>query len=34
MQLGFGHNFTQFNDDLLHLDTRAQGPFINVVGKW
>jgi len=28
VQVGVGYNFTDFNDDLTHLDYTAQGPFV------
>ena len=34
VQLGAGFNFTDYNDDLVHLSYRAYGPFIDVHGKW
>ena len=34
VQLGAGFNFTDFNDDLVHLNFRAYGPFIDIHGKW
>jgi len=33
-ELGLGYNFTDFNDDLTHLDYTSQGPFIRVTGKF
>ena len=33
-QLGVGYNFTEFNDNLTHLDYTAQGPFIRVTGAF
>lgn len=32
-QLGFGWNFTKFNDDLSNLSFNAMGPFIRMTGK-
>ncbi|MBN2483059.1 MAG: DUF11 domain-containing protein [Candidatus Omnitrophica bacterium] len=32
VQVGAGYNFTDFNDDLTHLDYQAQGPFIRITG--
>ena len=34
IQVGLGYNFTDFNDDLTHLDYTAQGPFIRLTGKF
>jgi len=34
VKLGVGYNFTDFDDNLTHLDYEAQGPFINLIGKW
>jgi len=34
VKLGVGYNFTDFSDDLTHLDYEASGWFVNVVGKW
>jgi len=34
IQVGAGYNFTDFNDDLTHLDYTAQGPFIRLTGKF
>jgi hypothetical protein len=34
IQMGAGYNFTDFNDDLTHLDYTAQGPFIRITGKF
>ncbi len=34
VQVGAGYNFTDFNDDLTHLDYTAQGPFIRLTGKF
>ena len=34
VQLGAGFNFTDYNDDLVHLNYRAYGPFVDVHGKW
>ena len=33
LKLGFGYNFTRFNDDLVNFNFDSQGWFINVVGK-
>lgn len=33
-KLGAGYNFTDFNDDLTHLDYNEGGWFINMIGKW
>ncbi len=33
-ELGLGYNFTDFNDDLTHLDYTSHGPFIRVTGKF
>ena len=33
IQVGVGYNFTNFSDDLTHLDYTAQGPFIRITGK-
>ena len=33
-ELGLGYNFTDFNDDLTHLDYTSQGPFIRITGKF
>ncbi len=34
MQVGVGYNFTDFNDDLTHLDYTAQGPFFRITVKF
>lgn len=34
VQLGVGYNFTDFNDDLTHLDYTAGGPFFRITGKF
>ncbi len=34
IQAGLGYNFTDFNDDLTHLDYTAQGPFVRLTGKF
>jgi hypothetical protein len=34
VKVGVGYNFTDFTDDLTHLDYEANGWFVNVVGKW
>jgi len=34
IQVGAGYNFTDFNDDLTHLDYTAQGPFIRLTAKF
>jgi tetratricopeptide (TPR) repeat protein len=34
VQVGLGYNFTNFNDDLTHLDYTAQGSFIRLTGKF
>ncbi|PIS33626.1 MAG: hypothetical protein COT38_04350 [Candidatus Omnitrophica bacterium CG08_land_8_20_14_0_20_41_16] len=34
IQVGLGYNFTNFNDDLTHLDYTAQGPFIRLTAKF
>jgi uncharacterized repeat protein (TIGR01451 family)/fimbrial isopeptide formation D2 family protein len=34
VKVGVGYNFTDFSDDLTHLDYEASGWFVNVVGKW
>lgn len=33
LKVGLGYNFTDFSDDLTHLDYDAQGWFLNIVGK-
>ncbi|MCK4946872.1 MAG: DUF11 domain-containing protein [Candidatus Aureabacteria bacterium] len=33
VQVGVGYNFTDFNDDLTHLDYTAHGPFVRITGK-
>jgi uncharacterized repeat protein (TIGR01451 family) len=33
-ELGLGYNFTDFNDDLAHLDYTSHGPFVRVTGKF
>lgn len=33
IQVGVGYNFTDFNDDLTHLDYTSHGPFIRFTGK-
>ncbi|MEE9214483.1 MAG: hypothetical protein V3U54_06765, partial [Thermodesulfobacteriota bacterium] len=33
IQAGVGYNFTDFNDDLSHLDYTSQGPFIRITAK-
>ena len=33
IQAGVGYNFTDFNDDLTHLDYTSQGPFIRITAK-
>ena len=33
VQLGIGYNFTEFNDDLTHLDYTAHGPYIRITAK-
>ena len=33
IQLGTGYNFTDFSDDLTHLDYTSHGPFIRLTGK-
>ncbi len=32
-QLGIGYNFTEFNDDLTHLDYTSHGPYIRITAK-
>ncbi|MCK4518836.1 MAG: hypothetical protein KAU12_01835, partial [Candidatus Omnitrophica bacterium] len=32
IEVGAGYNFTDFNDDLTHLDYTSHGPFIRVTG--
>jgi hypothetical protein len=32
-QIGAGYNFTEFNDDLTHLDYTSHGPFIRITVK-
>lgn len=32
--MGLGYNFTNFNDDLTHLDYTAGGPFVRLTGKF
>jgi uncharacterized repeat protein (TIGR01451 family) len=34
IQVGAGYNFTDFNDDLTHLDYTAQGPFVRLTAKF
>lgn len=34
IQVGAGYNFTNFNDDLTHLNYTAQGPFVRLTGKF
>lgn len=34
VKVGVGYNFTDFSDDLTHLDYEASGWFVNIVGKW
>jgi hypothetical protein len=34
IQVGLGYNFTNFNDDLTHLNYTAQGPFVRLTGKF
>ena len=34
IQIGVGYNFTDFNDDLTHLDYTSYGPFIRVTGRF
>lgn len=34
IQVGVGYNFTDFNDDLTHLNYTAQGPFIRITVKF
>jgi len=34
LQVGVGYNFTNFNDDLTHLDYTSQGPFFRITGKF
>jgi hypothetical protein len=34
LQVGLGYNFTDFNDDLTHLDYTSQGPFVRITGKF
>ncbi len=34
IQVGAGYNFTDFNDDLTHLDYKAQGPFVRLTAKF
>ncbi|MDP2930347.1 MAG: SdrD B-like domain-containing protein [bacterium] len=34
LQVGVGYNFTNFNDDLTHLNYTAQGPFVRLTGKF
>ncbi len=33
VQLGIGYNFTEFNDDLTHLDYTSHGPYIRITAK-
>ena len=33
-EIGLGYNFTDFSDDLAHLDYTSQGPFIRITGKF
>ncbi|MFQ5685151.1 MAG: choice-of-anchor U domain-containing protein [Candidatus Scalindua sp.] len=33
IQAAVGYNFTDFNDDLTHLDYTSQGPFIRITAK-
>ena len=33
IQVGCGYNFTDFSDDLTHLDYTSHGPFIRLTGK-
>lgn len=33
VEVGVGYNFTDFNDDLTHLNYTSQGPFIRFTGK-
>ena len=32
IEMGAGYNFTDFNDDLTHLDYTSHGPFIRITG--
>ncbi|MFK4785496.1 hypothetical protein [Fusobacterium sp. MFO224] len=34
LRVGLGYNFTKFSDDLRYDDYRAEGVFINIVGKF
>ncbi|PIY82871.1 MAG: hypothetical protein COY78_04470 [Candidatus Omnitrophica bacterium CG_4_10_14_0_8_um_filter_44_12] len=34
LQVGVGYNFTNFNDDLTHLDYTSRGPFFRITGKF
>ena len=34
IQVGLGYNFTNFNDDLTHLDYTSQGPFVRLTAKF
>ena len=34
IQVGAGYNFTDFNDELTHLDYTAQGPFVRFTAKF
>ncbi len=32
-QIGIGYNFTEFDDDLTHLDYASEGPFMRITGS-
>jgi hypothetical protein len=34
VQMGLGYNFTDFNDDLTHLNYTAYGPFVRLTAKF
>ena len=34
IQIGVGYNFSEFSDDLAHLDYTSQGPFLRITGKF
>ncbi|MDP0494101.1 MAG: hypothetical protein Q7K48_07375 [Fusobacterium sp. JB021] len=34
LRVGIGYNFTKFSDDLRYDDYRAEGVFVNIVGKF
>jgi hypothetical protein len=33
-KIGVGYNFTDFNDNLTHLDYNVGGLFVNIIKKW